>query len=300
MPAHEIIAFRGLVVRGRFDLGRGAYLAPYEHARVEFDLPSEPERWKKTTNGAALVRSLSYGPGIAPPDDGPGLPHQQVAHYFPTDYRIDLEGWFDDSKLLVGLLSIAARVTLLSRTRYVRVAKWIEEIGRNFAFGTQQSGGFVSDVWPKGRDLCKGDADAFLELSRGWHTYPGKPDAMSLAIRRLAASFSRPGSRFGEEDRILDVAIALEVLYGGTTGPRLSPRAAGLLGASAAEQMQTYDQARRFYDVRSRIVHWKKVTPVPDVLHKELAAGRDLVISVTEQSYLLKSLTRKSSPQCCG
>ena len=99
---------------------------------------------------------------------------------------------------------------------------------------------------------------------------------MDLAIRRLAASFSRPGGRFGEEDRILDVAIALEVLYGGTTGYKISPRAAGLLGSSAAEQMQTYDQARRFYGVRSRIVHSKKPAPEPGALGTELQAGRDL------------------------
>ena len=93
----------------------------------------------------------------------------------------------------------------------------------NFAFGIQDSGGFVSDVWPRrGRELSEGDVDAFLDLACGWFTYPDKPDAMNLAIRRLAASFSRPGGRFGQEDRILDVAIALEVLYGGTTGHKLS------------------------------------------------------------------------------
>ena len=59
---------------------------------------------------------------------------------------------------------------------------------------------------------------------------------MHLAIRRLAASFARPGGRSGQEDRILDVAIALEVLYGGTTGHKLAQRAAALLGATAEEQ----------------------------------------------------------------
>ena len=200
-----------------------------------------------------LVRGLRYGPGVASPDDDrdQGLPHVQVAYEFPTEYQIDLERWFYDGKLLVDLLSIAARVPLLTRTRYVRLASWIGEIDPNFAFVNQDSGGNASDVWPKGRDLSKDDVDAFLALCRGWRTYPGRSDAMNLAIRRLAASFSRPGGRFGEEDRILDVAIALEVLYGGTTGRKLSPRAAGLLAASAAKQIRTYDHARRFYDVRS-------------------------------------------------
>ena len=105
---------------------------------------------------------------------------------------------------------------------------------------------------------------------------------MNLAIRRLAASFSRPGGRFGQEDRILDVAITLEVLYGGTTGHKLAQRAAALLGASAEEQKQTYNQAKGFYDLRSSIVHWEKLQASPDVLDKELETGRNLACLTLE------------------
>ena len=228
-------------------------------------------------NAAVLVRSLEYGPGVVPTDDDAALDDVQVSYRFPVQYRVDLESWFGDIKLVVDLLSIAKRTPLLSRTRYVCLARWIEEMDPSFAHGTEDSGGFVSDVWPRrGREFSEGDVDAFLDLARGWYTYPDKPDAVQLALRRLAASFSRPGGRFGQEDRILDVAIALEVLYGGTTGHKLSQRAAGLLGATAGEQKRAYDQARGFYDARSRIVHWERPLPSPDVLNKELEAGRNL------------------------
>ena len=278
VPAYEITVIHGLVVKTRFNLDAGAYLAPYGDARAEFGLPDEPESMSKTSypDAVVLVRSLEYGPGVAPPDDGAGLPEVQIAYRFPAAYRVDLEGWFDDSKLLVDLLSIARRVPLLSRTRYVRLARWIKEIDPNLAHGTQDSRGYVSDVWPeRSHDPSKGDVDTFLKLARGWRTYPDKPVAMNLAIRRLAASFSRPGGRFGQEDRILDVAIALEVLYGGKTGHKLSQRAAALLGATAAEQKRIYDQAKGFYAGRSGIVHWKR-SPSPDVLDKELESGRNL------------------------
>ena len=276
VPAKEITVFHGLVVGRRVDLDRGAYLAPYEFARREFDLPDESEPFPKKSypNAAVLVRDLECGPGIGMFEDGPGLPDVQIDYRFPTDYRIDLEAWFEDSKLLVDLLSIATSVPLLSRTRYVRLDRWIEEINPNFAFGSQDSGGFTSDVWPDGRELSDADADAFLRLSQGWHTYPGQSDAMTLAVRRLAASFSRPGGRFDGQDRILDTAIALEVFYGGTTGRKLSRRAAALLGAGAAEQTVTYDQVRRFYSLRSEIVH-SKMTLAPEDLHAELEGGRD-------------------------
>ena len=278
VPAYEITVVHGLVVKTRFSLGVGAYLAPYGDARGGFGLPDEPEPLSKTSfpDAAVLVRSLEYGPGVAPLDDDAGLADVRIAYRFPVDYRVDLESWSDDSKLLVDLLSIAKRAPLLSRTRYVRLARWIEEINPNFAHGTEDSSGFVSDVWPRGRDLSKRDVDAFLKLARGWHMHPDKPAAMTLAIRRLAASFSRLGGRFGQEDRILDVAIALEVLYGGTTGHRLAKRAAALLGATAAKQKRTYHQAKTFYDARSRIVHWRRPPPSPDVLDRELEAGRNL------------------------
>ena len=66
--------------------------------------------------------------------------------------------------------------------------RWVEEIEPNLAFGTQSSRGFVSDMWPRGEHLSQGDVDAFLELARGWHRYPDNPDAINLAIRRLAGS----------------------------------------------------------------------------------------------------------------
>ena len=247
-------------MKTRFNLDAGAYLAPYADARAEFGLPDEPEPFPKTSfpDAAVLVCGLEYGPGVVPPGDFDGLPDVQVAYRFPADYRVDLEHWFVDSKLLVDLLSIATRVPLLSRTFHVRLAGWIEEMAPNFTFGTRLSEGFISDAWPRSHDLLKDDVDAFLEMARGLHKYPDRTDATRLAIRRLAGSFSRPGGRFGQEDRILDVAIALEMLYGGMTGHKLAQRAAALLGEIAAEQKGTYDQAKGFYDVRSRIVHGKE------------------------------------------
>ena len=134
----------------------------------------------------------------------------------------------------------------------------------------------MSDAWPKGRDLSKSGADDFVALARDWYAEPEKPHALTLATRRLAASLSRPGGRFGEEDRILDIAIALEICYGAKKGHQLAKRAARLLGADATEQIRSYDQARRFYSVRSRIVHTEGSAPARDSLPGELEAGRDL------------------------
>ena len=168
VPADEIIVFHGLIVRERVDLGRGAYLAPYEYARIEFDLPEEPDPFSTTSTptAAVLVRSVECVPVVRPPDDGPDLPNTQASYCFPSDYRIGLEDWFHDAKFLVDVLSIAARAPLLFHTRYVQFREWIREIDPNLAHRNQTSGGYVSAVWPNGRDLSQSDADAFVALCR--------------------------------------------------------------------------------------------------------------------------------------
>ena len=278
IPAHEIIVVHGLIVAERIDLGSGAYLTPYEDARIDFELPDEPEPFqeKRTPNAVALTRSLEFGPIIGLPEKDSGFAGMKVRYRFPTDYQIDLERWFHDAKFLVDVLSIAVRAPLLSRTRYVQLPEWIQEIDSNFAHWNRDSRGFVSDAWPKGLELSKSGADTFVALSRDWYAKPEEPPALALAMRRLATSFSRPGGRFGDEDRILDVAIALEIFYGGKKGHQLAKRAARLLGADATEQIRTYDQARRFYSVRSRLVHTEGPAPARDSLYGELEAGWDL------------------------
>ena len=296
IPAHEITVIHGLAVKTRVNLYAGAYLAPYGDARAEFDLPEEPEPLSKTSfpDAAVLVRSLEYGPGVMPPDEGAGLPDVQVTHRFTADYRVDLENWFVDSKLLVDLLSIATAVPLLSRTLYVRLARWIEEMDPNFGFGTRVSQGYLSDVWPQGRDLSKDDADAFLKLARGWHTYGDKPDTMKLAIRRLAASVSRPGGRFGQEDRILDVAIALEIMYE-LDNPeiiyKLKTRAGYFLGKNTEDRMEIFDRVKHFYDARSAIVHGPRKKGRQTSLEDAFADGFDLA-----RETLLKLLYGGISP----
>ena len=184
VPAHEITVVHGLVVKTRFNLDAGAYLAPYGEARAEFGLPDDPEPLSNATlpEAAVLVRSLEYGPGVVPIEDDYGLPLVQISYRFPAEHWINLERWFED-RLLVDLLSIATRFPLLSRTRHVRLPGWVEDIDPNFAHGFQQSAGNASDVWPAGHDLSTDDVASFLEMARGWRTYADRPDAMNLATR---------------------------------------------------------------------------------------------------------------------
>ena len=309
LPATEIILFYGLTMDSRVDLGSGAFLAPYDDLKADYGLPADPDArsfetressdgFQPTADVSVLVRGMTWGPGVAPqhPADLFGTPRAvdyRVRFRFPDDYEIVLDEHIfpSDYSILMELLSIAARSPLLSRTRFVRVAKWIEEIDPNFAFGAEDSGGFLSDRPPRGLPLTAEHVAVFARLSKGWRRYGGKQDPMHLAIHRLAASFSRPGNRFSTEDRVLDTAIALEILYGlrppGLTY-KLSTRAVWLLDGSAEERKETLATVKSFYRARSSIIHGDTFKGGPDALHAALIAGRDIACRT-----LLELLQRK-------
>ena len=294
LPAYEITLLHGLQLDRRFDLGCEAYLAPYEEAKATYDLPDEsdtrlnnagrnPKRSHRPVSTTVLVRGLRWGPGVAPPpDDGDSSNKSRracapkVKYRFPGDYEIDLADRLpDDSKVLVDLLSIATRRPLISHASFVRVAQWVEDLDPNFAFGSRSTFPSLADIPPKEHQLCPHDAATFAALASHWCIYRGQRDVIDLAIRRLAASFARGGGPFSAEDRILDVSIALEIMYGPIKqklAHELSARAERLLGQGIAS-----NKVKAFYEVRSAIVHGKrKIKGGRDAINKALADGRDL------------------------
>ena len=280
LPAYEITLLHGLKLDRRFDLGREAYLAPYADAKATFDLPDQPEQWlddagrkpnrsHRPVSTTALVRGLRWGPGVAPPPDDGDFSNKfrrscapTVKYRFPGDYEINLADRLpDDNKVLVDLLSISTRSPLISPTSFVRVAQWIEELDPNFVFGFRNSSAYLSAASPKERQFCQRDAATFATLASHWCIYRGQRDVIDLAIRRLAASFARVGGPFSTEDRILDVSIALEIMYGPIKqklAQELSARAKRLLGQAPDQRDWISNTVKSFYGVRSAIVHGKK------------------------------------------
>ena len=285
LPAYEITLLHGLKLDRRFDLGRDAYLAPYADAKATYDLPDAPENQNPSRSNhpvrpTALVRSLRWGPGVAPSPDDAEARAPKVKYRFPGDYEVDLtDRLLDDSKVLVDLLSIATRSPLVSHTSFVRVAKWVEELDPNFACSFRNSSTNLSAAAPKEHPFSQQDAAAFAALASRWCTYCGRRDVIDLAIRRLAASFAR-GGPFSAEDRILDVSIALEIMYGPIKHKltyQLATRAKRLLGQGTDQRGWISARVKSFYEVRSAIVHGqKKIKGGQRTIDKALEDGRDL------------------------
>ena len=300
IPAHEITVIHGLDLDRELDLGAGARLAPYSQVKTAFELPDEDSyefsfdrpdtaRRQADLKPAVLIRKLRYGPGIHA-DSGELVLPVRASYVFPSEYEIGMEEWWDDRRLLADVLSVSARVPLLCRSRYVRVEDWVAEIDPNIGFGTQQRSGHVSDEWPKGQKFTRQAADEFATLGRGWRAHVKTRSAVNVAIRRLAGSFSRPGGRFGVEDRIIDVAIALEALCGAGKSHKVAQRAASLLGRDDAERLSIYDAVKAFHKTRSRIVHVDDAVASIEQLQTVLCTGQRLACDT------LKSMFARPEP----
>ena len=95
-------------------------------------------------------------------------------------------------------------------------------------------------------------------------------EEMAPIIARLDEALARDG-RFASEDKILDVAIALERMYQIDRGVsrKMQTRAACFLGDDGS-QMKTI---KKFYNARSDIVHNKRKRNSPEGYHKTFNEG---------------------------
>ena len=157
---------------------------------------------------------------------------------------------------------------------------WMRDIDPNFRLQNPGGGASLFDVWPKDLPLSKESVVSFVGLARGWLSYPSeKRHAIELATHRIVASFGLAAGMFGLEDRILDVAIALEIMYGpfdgGEITHKLRTRAAWLLGTSPDDRWTIVEQMKTFYKARSAIVHGSAKTD-REKLEQALPLGRDL------------------------
>ena len=100
--------------------------------------------------------------------------------------------------------------------------------------------------------------DMLRDFVRDWATGDG---IVVRALRRLASSVSRTG-RFRLEDSILDLSIALEMMYSidNEMTYKLGTRAGYFLGDSAQERNRMFDIVKRLYDRRSDIVHGRRTS----------------------------------------
>ena len=85
-------------------------------------------------------------------------------------------------------------------------------------------------------------------------------------ISRLSAALARTG-QYADDDRILDVAIALEQMYEldqGEISFKLKVRAACFLASETRDRQRVFENVEQFYKARSGIVHHRRKESSPE------------------------------------
>ena len=254
VPGYEIWIFRGLTVSGEIEVAPGLEIIDYQRAAERGLVKIERPELVDTTsdyaamNALVLAREITWGPCLVPPltsiDELPRtMPDYRSAHEYGTGVVFDL-------------LSVCTSHEIQILFRSYGAPKFADLIP-SFVSGSGSGYGH-SDRWSK-IELAEQHVGHVQELLRLLSRFKSdERETLEMAVNRLSSSIHRSRGRFWLQDRILDAAICLEIIY--QLKPpelthKLAIRAAHLLAKESDERIEIFDQVHAFYDARSNIAH---------------------------------------------
>ena len=299
LPGYELTFFTGIKLTQRWDLAPGLYTMPYRlllqhfgmrrgRARDYFVIELDPKDEKSLS---VLVSELRWGPIIV----------SSSGRTLKDPYPVEMKLTYDHNPmLLVALLAVNLNCPLSVVANTVKAAPWVEGFLGDYGGGGSyfDPGGGYFDPWQRGavRKGTKVDPKNHKVAETALKHWDSFADAnrniMALAITRLSTSLSRTGT-LAEQDRVLDISIALEILYQLRQSEltyKLSTRAGWYLGSETSERLQIRKTMSDLYSLRSAIVHGSqaRTSDRDSAMYK-----RALDIA---RKTLLKHLSRKSMP----
>ena len=273
LVGYEITLIMGLSVGQRIEIAEGMHLEPYPSAAAKYgphphflrDTTTNPiPLWMGTREHrvltedsefvTALVRKFKWGPSVGTLESKGSagspvvrLPSVEGELLFPPKEEVDRVGTF--------LTLVSGHYHAMSTT-YTLTEPWLNSLDLNYGYGNNRIDANLSDCWSTNR-LTDEDTERFEELLQQRRSFRGDGDRLDFACHRIAALYTRTG-KFRVADRVIDIAIALEVMYEasepGIAG-KLRNRAASLLASNTTKPEDISKKMRRFYRARSAITH---------------------------------------------
>ncbi len=257
VPGYEIWIFRGLTLSGEIEIAPGLEIIDYQRAAdrglVNYEPPSLRNPMPDYAGMSALVlaREMTWGPCLVPP-----MTSRDEPLSITPDFR-----WAPGcgTDIVFDLLSVCTshEIQILFITC---CAPEFVDVSRGFASGMGSSYSH-SERWKK-RDFTEEHVRRLQDLLGLWSRFKSDElEILEMAINRLSSSIYRNRGRFWIQDRILDAAICLEIMY--QLQPpeltnKLATRAAHLLETEPDRRIEIFDQVNAFYDARSNIAHGDK------------------------------------------
>ena len=272
---YHVVLFYGLRVSEEVWLADDMALLPFEQlaAFVDENVLQEVApaviRYNGQKSVGALVKPFRWKPEFRERGD---------------DYSLDWGGsFFEDAEAFVELLAMfhTAPVICLAMIEYCIHRTASSLLGRPHGSGGYRWGRSARsfDGFTRSTDLS---SDALDEARKAFRERKSaKYRDCAPVIARLAEALARSG-RFRTEDKILDVAIALERMYeleGGEISFKLKTMAACFLEASTEGRLRVFQDVEKLYSVRSGIVHKRKPQKQPSAEGKNEAFSKGFEVA---------------------
>ncbi len=256
LSSYSILLFRGLHVERRHDFQGGLSVISFEEARQYLSDSMAQSLVEEGTDVGreplgAVVSEVKWGPAIVP-----------AGYDMKANWPDRSKTFRDDALLLVDLLAVTHGLPVVSTGRHTKVVERQVEhlVGRIPLFRSWMlrdlSGVDTSNVNSSTTPTVSEDrlSDCAQLLSK-----MDKDDViLRLALSRLSSSLSRIGMH-AAFDRIIDVAIALEVMHqldaSRGKGSQLSRRARNLVGQNRKDRNWIRRTAESIFKMRNDIAH---------------------------------------------
>lgn len=279
LPGWEATFISGLNLEGRWDIAEGLFALPYDEYRREhlrsmaapiFDFmlqrAGNVESSVEESPITVILQEIRWGPAVAA-----GFGSTEIMYPGFGGKAVDVAS-------LVNLLSVIGDLRLRIAGQEARAERWFYDLfGHGLDLGMNH---FVRSpvelVSGEGKELLPEHKAEFERLAPLCLTFEetDRP-RIDLAVSRLAGALSRTGS-LADEDRILDVAIALEILYAMPERTRLSERTGRFLGSTPDERAGIESMIDRFYESRVAIVHGLRREADRDSMTGAFSEGLDI------------------------
>ena len=254
---YDAVLFWGLTLKERVEVTDGMAMLPFEQVQTFIDRSLVEEL---APPGSGFHDWRSVGAVVRP--------FRWKPEFYRTGYQrepelTNSEPFFQEAQTFLELLAVTHATPVL------RLATLTDCINRSASrlLGLERHNGSFHRGHPaQGFDgFAKWPELAPKALAEAQEAFESRQDKqrccrMAQIVRRLAEALARDG-QFMSEDRILDVAISLERMYEldqVKISIELMERAASFLETSTEGRCRVKRDVKKFYNVRSGIVHNRK------------------------------------------
>ena len=257
---YDVVLFYGLHIKKRIDIAKDMALLPFEQVQTFVEKSQIKEL---APSGAGFHGWQSVGAVVRPFQWKPrfyreGNIRSREPHWSEGEHT---DSFFRQAVVFLELLAVSHTTPVL---RLAFLPQCIKHAAGLLLGGVSCSGSYSQGRSAQGFDgfeLCPELEPEALAIAR--EAFDNRKhkrfEEMAPIIGRLDEALARDG-RFASEDKILDVAIALERMYQLDRGisRKMQTRAAWFLGDDGGSRLREMETIKRFYNARSGIVHNKQ------------------------------------------